>query len=957
MRRRAIGTGRVSVTLATAALVAAAMVPAAGAGAPLAPDGEQRAAIDAPHSRVQLHVKFAEETALRLRSGRLSSTRGYDTSGLRQIVDDHGFTARRMFDRPENVLDVERMAAEQRSGEDLADKNLWYVLYLDGVTDADALLADLWALPYVEHAYRAPAALPPPIDHRASQIYQEPAASDGIDTDFGWTIPGGTGGNVAIIDIEYSFNPSHEDLTGVASALIELGTLCDPFGSTNHGTAVMGILFADNDSTGVTGSVHDATGGFVNANSCEHGYDLGAAIDLAHSHLSEGDVILIEQQVWGPDGSFTTCDGFGGSQEGLVAVEYVPAYYDAIAAATADGISVVEAAGNGSCNLDEPRFGRPFPSGKADSGAIIVGAGSSAVAAGGFTPVHRRLYYSTYGSRVNLQGWGQNVTTTGYGDASGTTLNRYYTDSFAGTSSASPIVTSAVAALSSIGQQQGVVLTPLQIRSALTATGSPQNTTTVSGNIGPLPDLARALGAIPAAVLGDTYRVMPGGVITVYSGYLTESEPNHPGATSEAQDIDGAFILGFDPFVGDAAGNTSMTVPHVTVVGSGDRTVDRYRFTVGSANAKGVFDVDGAWTGGFDAYLRLLDSGGNELASSNDEHASGGAGGDAFRTPGSATTPNPLLTHTFASPGTYEIEVSRFTRGVGGRAIPNGSTYTLAVSLSDAPVAGDAGVLGNDLRVLPPGGLPTVAEVTGPSHGTLSIDEYGGFTYSRHGSDSDSFTYSVSMPGGSDRTAMVTLVSTCNGLVPTIIGTPGDDAIVGTFGDDVIVGLGGNDTLRGGRGDDVICGDAGDDILHGGIGDDVIFGGEGADRVLAKAGNDTVYGGPGDDILNGNYDDDRLFGEAGNDRINGGVGNDVIRGGPGSDKVFARPGDDLIYGDDGSDGLRGNAGNDTIYGNSGNDVLRGGHGDDTLDGGTGYDTLRGGKGTDTCTRGEAVSLC
>ena len=35
----------------------------------------------------------------------------------------------------------------------------------------------------------------------------------------------------------------------------------------------------------------------------------------------------------------------------------------------------------------------------------------------------------------------------------------------------------------------------------------------------------------------------------------------------------------------------------------------------------------------------------------------------------------------------------------------------------------------------------------------------------------------------------------CNGLVPSIVGTPGNDTLQGTFADDVIVGLGGNDTI------------------------------------------------------------------------------------------------------------------------------------------------------------------
>ena len=46
----------------------------------------------------------------------------------------------------------------------------------------------------------------------------------------------------------------------------------------------------------------------------------------------------------------------------------------------------------------------------------------------------------------------------------------------------------------------------------------------------------------------------------------------------------------------------------------------------------------------------------------------------------------------------------------------------------------------------------------------------------------------------------------CNGLVPSIVGTPGNDVLVGTFADDVIVGLAGDDTITGASGNDSICG-------------------------------------------------------------------------------------------------------------------------------------------------------
>ena len=72
----------------------------------------------------------------------------------------------------------------------------------------------------------------------------------------------------------------------------------------------------------------------------------------------------------------------------------------------------MEPAGNGNENLDDTSlFGSSFPDGKPNSGAIIVGAG--AACAGG-APGRSRLGFSDYDSRVNLQGLGECVTTTGY---------------------------------------------------------------------------------------------------------------------------------------------------------------------------------------------------------------------------------------------------------------------------------------------------------------------------------------------------------------------------------------------------------------------------------------------------------------------------------------------------------------------------------------------------------------
>ncbi len=87
--------------------------------------------------------------------------------------------------------------------------------------------------------------------------------------------------------------------------------------------------------------------------------------------------------------------------------------------------------------------------------------------------------------------------TTGYGgyyNSEG--INYYYTDSFGGTSSASPIVASAVAIYESVMEAEtGSIVDPATMRTVLKNTGSPQQAGNypITQNIGPMPNLRAAL--------------------------------------------------------------------------------------------------------------------------------------------------------------------------------------------------------------------------------------------------------------------------------------------------------------------------------------------------------------------------------------------------------------------------------------------------------------------------------
>ena len=360
----------------------------------------------------------------------------------------------------------------------------YVVRYRSGV-DMARVIARLQQSGLVAAVYAAPrpAPLPATPSFVGLQNYRS-AAPTGSDSSYADGFPGGRGGKVKLVDVEYSWNVDHEDLAKAKTALVSRGTPVDPFGDANHGTAVLGEIVGTKNAFGVTGAAYAVSLALVNADSVEFGYDVAGALATAATITQPGDVIQIEQQAIGPDGPTN-----------YVPVEWIPEVYDAIKSLTASGRIVVEPAGNGSENLDDTAlYGTRFPLGKADSGAIIVGAGENC---GSSPPRHSRVVFSNYGSRIDLQGPGDCVVTTGYGDLYGAGTNTYYTQGFSGTSSATPVVAAAAAALSSAYKSlnHGAVLRPDQVRSILERNSTPQSHASgaLAGNIGPYPDLRKAL--------------------------------------------------------------------------------------------------------------------------------------------------------------------------------------------------------------------------------------------------------------------------------------------------------------------------------------------------------------------------------------------------------------------------------------------------------------------------------
>ncbi|WP_375765125.1 S8 family serine peptidase [Archangium gephyra] len=443
-----------------------------------------------------LEIKFVDGQEIRLRNGRPVDLRGraLTSTASRRVLERVARGAwLRSHDVSEEKLEAMRFQGQRATGGELADLNLYFRLRLPPGLDAEDLAGQLRALPEVEAVHHVPAPPPSPVvpdfytpGSGSYQRYQDPAPG-GIDGRYAATLPGGQGSTVRICDVEYSFNRNHVELAGVT---VVGAAPVDPFSDTNHGTAVLGIYGGAANGQGVTGIAPMAQKLFAAAQTAS-GYNVGAAITTCAANIGAGDVILIEQQTWGPR-STGSSDCFG-----CVPVEWYKPSYDAIKLAVAANKIVVETAGNGSQLLDDAIYATgngghyPFLA-QNDSGALLVGAGMSPAYGASARSAHD---YSNHGSTLDVQGWGDSVVTSGYGNLfSADGMNGWYTHSFAGTSSAGPIVTGAAASLQGRHKSlRGYSLTPAQLKTVLRNTGTPY---TGTKNIGPLPNLRGALNSL-----------------------------------------------------------------------------------------------------------------------------------------------------------------------------------------------------------------------------------------------------------------------------------------------------------------------------------------------------------------------------------------------------------------------------------------------------------------------------
>ncbi|QHZ50049.1 GlcNAc-binding protein A [Paenibacillus phage phiERICV] len=312
------------------------------------------------------------------------------------------------------------------------------------------------------------------------QEYLKPTPR-GIDAQYAWNILGGDGEGITLVDMQLKgWLLDHEDLVDQQIRLVA-GSVNDPTGKTHHGTATLGEVVGFDNGVGIIGISPKAQAKVTSKLRADGKASSADAIVSAAKEMNPGDVLVL---TW----------GYIVNSESLPA-EYTQADFDAIKYATDKGITVVQSAGNESTNLDQFTkdgkyiFNRNSPDFK-DSGAIIVGAGSSNFP-------HKRLYFSSYGSRIDVYAWGENVTTT-YSKDGDPSIRNLYTFGFNGTSSAGPIIAGAAVNLQGVAKANlGKPFTSKEVRDLLSdpSTGTPSNNPS-SDKIGVMPDLKAILNKL-----------------------------------------------------------------------------------------------------------------------------------------------------------------------------------------------------------------------------------------------------------------------------------------------------------------------------------------------------------------------------------------------------------------------------------------------------------------------------
>ena len=234
----------------------------------------------------------------------------------------------------------------------------------------------------------------------------------------------------------------HEDLRGNPDLkIVSLAPNDDP----KHGTASVGIILATRNGFGATGVSHDSELYLYHNRSKDIHGNNQVLKDLLRN-VEPGDIVAINRQSANPAVLST-----------LLPSVHDKAWWTVMQQLTQRGAVVVNAAANGSSKTLAPKGTQanqgvdlanwPYFDDYGDAGVILIGACQSYSG--------KPHTYSNYRYRHRmLNAWGDSVVTLSRGDLQDLPgENRDYTENYAGTSSATPMVTGALSLIQSYAME------------------------------------------------------------------------------------------------------------------------------------------------------------------------------------------------------------------------------------------------------------------------------------------------------------------------------------------------------------------------------------------------------------------------------------------------------------------------------------------------------------------------
>lgn len=232
----------------------------------------------------------------------------------------------------------------------------------------------------------------------------------GMDVYQAWSIYSETGKSATVRHLDFGVYRDHEDLRGNIT-VVSSRPETEP---CHHGTASTGCIAAIDNGLGVTGIAHGCDFYF---------YDTGDT-ERVVADMEVGDILSFDIQI----------------TKGEVYLPQIDAQiiWDLYHHAVNAGAVVIFAGGNGGNDLGNTAAFHDW----GNSGATLIGSVYSATG--------RRKTTSNYNLHQALNSWGEHVTTIGYSDLQDLEgHNRDYTATYNGTSSATPLVSGALALIQS----------------------------------------------------------------------------------------------------------------------------------------------------------------------------------------------------------------------------------------------------------------------------------------------------------------------------------------------------------------------------------------------------------------------------------------------------------------------------------------------------------------------------